>query len=77
MQRKLFFIYGVGCHALFLIVYAWMAVFVGNFAFGLLPVRAGIRAEQRQHADFLDLHRAPPVKRRILHILSGSLCVTL
>jgi protein-S-isoprenylcysteine O-methyltransferase Ste14 len=43
MQRKLFFIYGVGCHALFLVVYAWMAVFVGNFGFGLIPTMDGQR----------------------------------
>lgn len=37
MQRKMFFVYGVFSHALFLIVYAWMAAFVGNFGFGLIP----------------------------------------
>lgn len=31
MKRVLFFAYGVGCHLLFLGVYAWMAAFVGNF----------------------------------------------
>lgn len=34
MQRKLFFIYGVLAHVMFLAVYAWMALFVGNFSFG-------------------------------------------
>ncbi len=34
MYRKTFFIYGLACHLLFLLVYAWMAVFVGNFGFG-------------------------------------------
>ena len=34
MQRKLFFLYGVACHALFLGVYGWMAAFVGDFSFG-------------------------------------------
>lgn len=43
MQRKLFFIYGVLCHALFLGVYAWMAVFVGNLGFGLIPTIDGPR----------------------------------
>jgi len=33
MKRTLFFIYGVACHGLFLITYAWMAAFVGNFSF--------------------------------------------
>jgi protein-S-isoprenylcysteine O-methyltransferase Ste14 len=31
MQRYLFFVYGVGCHLLFLVVFAYMAGFVGNF----------------------------------------------
>ena len=30
MKRWLFFLYGVGCHVLFLGTYAWMAGFVGN-----------------------------------------------
>jgi protein-S-isoprenylcysteine O-methyltransferase Ste14 len=37
MQRKLFFIYGVACHALFLVVYGWMALFVGDLGFGRIP----------------------------------------
>lgn len=37
MNRKLFFTYGVLCHGLFLAVYAWMAVFVGNLGFGVIP----------------------------------------
>ena len=41
MQRKLFFAYGVACHALFLVVYAWMAVFVGNLGFGYVPTIDG------------------------------------
>ncbi|MCC6907250.1 MAG: hypothetical protein IT430_04850, partial [Phycisphaerales bacterium] len=36
MQRTVFFVYGLFCHLLFLIVYAWMAVFVGNLGFGLI-----------------------------------------
>jgi protein-S-isoprenylcysteine O-methyltransferase Ste14 len=36
MQRKLFFVYGVASHAMFLGVYAWMALFVGNLGFGLI-----------------------------------------
>ncbi len=34
MLRKVFFLYGVFAHVLFLVVYAWMAAFVGNFGFG-------------------------------------------
>src|SRR5687767_5800583 len=30
MKRVLFFAYGVVCHLLFLVVYAWLAAFVGN-----------------------------------------------
>ena len=41
MRRSIFFVYGVGCHALFLLTYAWMAAFVGNFDFGLLPTIDG------------------------------------
>jgi len=31
MQRHLFFVYGIFCHGLFLVVFAYMAGFVGNF----------------------------------------------
>ena len=31
------FVYGVSCYLLFLAVYAWMAAFVGNLGFGLIP----------------------------------------
>jgi len=41
VQRKLFFVYGVASHALFLLVYAWMAVFVGNLGFGYVPTIDG------------------------------------
>lgn len=41
MQRSLFFTYGVFCHVLFLGVYAWMAAFVGNLGFGLVPTIDG------------------------------------
>lgn len=45
-NRKLFFAYGVFAHALFLGVYAWMAVFVGNLAFGLpIPTIDGPRQD--------------------------------
>jgi protein-S-isoprenylcysteine O-methyltransferase Ste14 len=37
MQRTIFFLYGVACHVLFLVVYAGMAVFVGNVPTGLIP----------------------------------------
>jgi protein-S-isoprenylcysteine O-methyltransferase Ste14 len=30
MQRYVFFVYGIGCHLLFLVTFAYMAVFVGN-----------------------------------------------
>jgi protein-S-isoprenylcysteine O-methyltransferase Ste14 len=43
MQRKLFFLYGVACHALFLGVYAWMAAFVGNISFSVIPTIDGAR----------------------------------
>jgi protein-S-isoprenylcysteine O-methyltransferase Ste14 len=43
MPRKLFFFYGLACHALFLGVYGWMAAFVGNLSFGLLPTIDGSR----------------------------------
>ena len=36
MRRNLFLAYGISCHLLFLIVYAWMAAWVGNFGFGRL-----------------------------------------
>src|SRR5215470_9118209 len=31
MKRWLFFLYGVACHLMFLVTYAYMAGFVGNF----------------------------------------------
>ena len=31
MKRWLFFVYGVSCHLMFFVVYAYMATFVGNF----------------------------------------------
>ncbi len=40
-MRRVFFVYGVACHAMFLVVYAWMAAFVGNFGFGLIPTIDG------------------------------------
>jgi protein-S-isoprenylcysteine O-methyltransferase Ste14 len=30
MKRSLFLLYGIGCHLLFLVTFAWMAGFVGN-----------------------------------------------
>jgi protein-S-isoprenylcysteine O-methyltransferase Ste14 len=36
MRRSFFLVYGVSAHALFLVVYGWMALFVGNFGFGLI-----------------------------------------
>ena len=43
MQPRLFFLYGVACHAMFLGVYAWMAAFVGNLGFGWIPTIDGPR----------------------------------
>ena len=43
MKRKLYFAYGVFAHAMFLGVYAWMAAFVGNFGFGIVPTIDGRR----------------------------------
>jgi protein-S-isoprenylcysteine O-methyltransferase Ste14 len=34
MKRWIYLGYGVACHGLFLVVYLWMAAFVGNFGFG-------------------------------------------
>jgi protein-S-isoprenylcysteine O-methyltransferase Ste14 len=36
MQRSLFFVYGLICHALFLAIYVWMGAFIGNLGFGLI-----------------------------------------
>ena len=41
MRRLIFFLYGIGSHAMFLVVYAWMAAFVGNFGFGLIQTIDG------------------------------------
>lgn len=41
MQRSVFFVYGIACHALFLVIYLWMAAFVGNLGFGLIPTIDG------------------------------------
>ena len=55
MQRKLFFIYGVACHVMFLVVYAWMAAFVGDFGFGILPTMDGPRGGSLQNATAIDI----------------------
>src|SRR3569833_3036095 len=55
MQRKLFFVYGVAAHVMFLGVYAWMAAFVGNFSFGFLPTIDGPREGPFWTAVFVDL----------------------
>jgi protein-S-isoprenylcysteine O-methyltransferase Ste14 len=36
-----FFVYGVGCHALFLLVYGWMGASLGNLGFGWIPTIDG------------------------------------
>lgn len=41
MRKVAFFIYGLAAHGLFLAVYAWMAAFVGNLGFDLLPTIDG------------------------------------
>lgn len=53
-MKRLFFLYGVGCHALFLAVYAWMAAFVGNFGFGLIPTIDGSRTGSLTWAAAID-----------------------
>ena len=55
MQRKLFFVYGVVAHAMFLGVYAWMAAFVGNFGVGLIPTIDGPRAGSLAAAVTIDV----------------------
>jgi protein-S-isoprenylcysteine O-methyltransferase Ste14 len=55
VQRKLFFVYGVGCHALFLGVYAWMAAFVANIDFGVIPTIDGPRGGSLADALAIDL----------------------
>jgi protein-S-isoprenylcysteine O-methyltransferase Ste14 len=51
----LFFIYGVTAHAMFLGVYAWMAAFVGNFSFGVLPTIDGPRVGSLASAVAIDV----------------------
>jgi protein-S-isoprenylcysteine O-methyltransferase Ste14 len=41
MLRTMTLLYGVACHALFLVVYGCMAAFVGNFGSGLIPAIDG------------------------------------
>jgi len=41
MKRFVFLVYGVGCHVLFLGVYAWMVLFMGNIGLGLIPTIDG------------------------------------
>jgi protein-S-isoprenylcysteine O-methyltransferase Ste14 len=53
--QKLFFVYGVACHAMFLGVYAWMAAFVGNASFGLLPTIDGPRKGSLASALTMDV----------------------
>jgi protein-S-isoprenylcysteine O-methyltransferase Ste14 len=36
MQRTLFFVYGLICHALFLAIYVWIGAFIGNLGFGVI-----------------------------------------
>src|SRR4051812_32269153 len=55
MQRKLFFVYGVAAHAMFLGVYAWMAAFVGNFGFGFIPTIDGPRGGSLAAAIAIDV----------------------
>jgi protein-S-isoprenylcysteine O-methyltransferase Ste14 len=55
VQRKLFFAYGVAAHAMFLGVYAWMAAFVGNFSFGILPTIDGPRVGSLSSAITIDV----------------------
>src|SRR5262245_59579461 len=55
VQSKLFFVYGVACHAMFLVVYAWMAAFVGNFGFGILPTLDGPRTRSLESALMINI----------------------
>lgn len=41
MRRMVFFVYGVACHGLFLLVYAWMGAFLSNLGFGWVPTIDG------------------------------------
>lgn len=40
MKRTIFLAYGLACHLLFLVIYAWMAVFVGDLHLGGEPLLA-------------------------------------
>jgi len=56
MQRRLFFLYGLLAHAMFLVVYAWMALFVGNFSFGTkLPTIDGVATTPLAMSLVIDL----------------------
>ncbi|HRJ48932.1 MAG: isoprenylcysteine carboxylmethyltransferase family protein [Phycisphaeraceae bacterium] len=55
MRRWIFFAYGLACHGLFLGVYAWMAAFVGNFGFGVLPTIDGPAEDPFWKAFLIDV----------------------
>lgn len=54
MRRMVFFVYGVGCHALFLLVYAWMGAFLGNLGFGWIPTIDGPQTGSLARALMID-----------------------
>jgi methanethiol S-methyltransferase len=53
MRRVIFFVYGVACHAMFLGIYAWMALFVGNL--GLVPGIDGPATGSIAHSLAIDI----------------------
>ncbi|HWB20992.1 MAG TPA: hypothetical protein VG711_11875, partial [Phycisphaerales bacterium] len=55
MKRVLFFIYGLFCHALFLVVYAWMAMFLGNFGLNFVTTIDSPREVPLGRAVLIDL----------------------
>lgn len=57
MKRWSFFVYGVGCHLLFLATYAYMAGFVGNF---LIPRTIDSNPADLLAAAGIDLPRPFP-----------------
>jgi protein-S-isoprenylcysteine O-methyltransferase Ste14 len=55
VQRTVFFVYGLACHTLFLVIYVWMAAFVGNLGFGLIPTIDGSPTGSRATALVIDV----------------------
>jgi protein-S-isoprenylcysteine O-methyltransferase Ste14 len=55
VRRNAFLLYGVACHLLFLVIYAWMAAWVGGFEFGVLPTVDSPREGSLLAAVLIDL----------------------